>query len=63
MLKFFEIGQVVGTPTREEIQAMNQNYTEFKFPQIKAHPWAKVPPVHFFSFCFFFFITPKPKIE
>jgi len=21
---------------------MNPNYTEFKFPQIKAHPWAKV---------------------
>mmetsp|Transcript_14516 Transcript_14516/g.30046 ORF Transcript_14516/g.30046 Transcript_14516/m.30046 type:complete len:361 (-) Transcript_14516:208-1290(-) len=37
-----EIIKVVGTPTREEIQAMNQNYTEFKFPQIKAHPWTKV---------------------
>ncbi len=24
------------------LQAMNQNYTEFKFPQIKAHPWNKV---------------------
>lgn len=21
---------------------MNPNYTEFKFPQIKAHPWHKV---------------------
>jgi hypothetical protein len=21
---------------------MNPNYTEFKFPQIKAHPWPKV---------------------
>ena len=21
---------------------MNPNYTEFKFPQIKAHPWQKV---------------------
>ena len=21
---------------------MNPNYTEFKFPQIRAHPWAKV---------------------
>jgi len=21
---------------------MNRNYTEFKFPQIKAHPWQKV---------------------
>lgn len=37
-----EIIKVLGTPTREEIHAMNPNYTEFKFPQIKAHPWAKV---------------------
>ncbi|CAM9124331.1 unnamed protein product [Chrysoparadoxa australica] len=34
--------QVLGTPTRGEIRAMNSNYTEFKFPQIKAHPWAEV---------------------
>jgi len=34
--------QVVGTPTREEIEAMNPNYTEFKFPQIKPHSWARV---------------------
>lgn len=34
--------QVLGTPTREQIREMNPNYTEFKFPQIKAHPWAKV---------------------
>ncbi len=33
---------MLGTPTREEIHAMNPNYTEFKFPQIKAHPWTKV---------------------
>jgi glycogen synthase kinase 3 beta len=37
-----EIIKVLGTPTREEIRAMNPNYTEFKFPQIKAHPWNKV---------------------
>eukprot|EP00741_Cyanophora_paradoxa_P007115 tig00001093_g6886.t1 len=37
-----EIIKVLGTPTREEIQAMNQNYTEFKFPQIRPHPWNKV---------------------
>jgi len=37
-----EIIKVLGTPTKEEIHAMNPNYTEFKFPQIKAHPWAKV---------------------
>ena len=28
--------QVLGTPTREEIHAMNPNYTEFKFPQVCA---------------------------
>ncbi|KNC86054.1 hypothetical protein SARC_01779 [Sphaeroforma arctica JP610] len=37
-----EIIKVLGTPTREEIQAMNPTYSEFKFPHIKAHPWAKV---------------------
>ena len=30
--------QVLGTPTLEEIQAMNQNYTEYKFPQARARP-------------------------
>ena len=37
-----EIIKVLGTPRREEIEAMNPNYTEFQFPQIKAHPWDKV---------------------
>jgi len=37
-----EIIKVLGTPSKEEISAMNPNYTEFKFPQIKAHPWSKV---------------------
>lgn len=37
-----EIIKVLGTPTREEIKCMNPNYNEFKFPQIKAHPWHKV---------------------
>ncbi|KAG8061041.1 hypothetical protein GUJ93_ZPchr0003g18412 [Zizania palustris] len=32
---------VLGTTTREEIKHMNPNYTEFKFPQIKDHPWHK----------------------
>ncbi|KAE8679259.1 Shaggy-related protein kinase NtK-1 [Hibiscus syriacus] len=32
---------VLGTPTREEIKCMNPNYTEFKFPQIMAHPLHK----------------------
>lgn len=33
---------MLGTPSREDIAAMNPNYTDFKFPQIKAHPWARV---------------------
>ncbi|KAH7285074.1 hypothetical protein KP509_33G011400 [Ceratopteris richardii] len=37
-----EIIKVLGTPTREEIKCMNPNYTDFKFPQIKAHPWHKI---------------------
>uniref|UniRef100_A0A0A0KDS8 non-specific serine/threonine protein kinase n=1 Tax=Cucumis sativus TaxID=3659 RepID=A0A0A0KDS8_CUCSA len=37
-----EIIKVLGTPTREEIRCMNPNYTDFRFPQIKAHPWYKV---------------------
>ncbi|PWZ12204.1 Shaggy-related protein kinase NtK-1 [Zea mays] len=37
-----EIIKVLGTPTRDEIKRMNPNYTEFKFPQIKAHPWHKI---------------------
>jgi kinase len=37
-----EIIKILGTPTREQIKAMNPNYTEFKFPAIKAHPWSKV---------------------
>eukprot|EP00249_Psilotum_nudum_P008572 c21371_g1_i1 orf=262-1533(-) len=37
-----EIIKVLGTPTREEIKCMNPSYTDYKFPQIKAHPWHKV---------------------
>ncbi|KAI8803126.1 kinase-like domain-containing protein [Cladochytrium replicatum] len=37
-----EIIKVLGTPTREQIKAMNPNYTEYKFPQIKPCPWQKV---------------------
>jgi len=40
-----EIIKVLGTPSREQIREMNQNYQEFKFPQIKAHPWPKVSHV------------------
>ncbi|KAI6654697.1 Glycogen synthase kinase-3 [Oopsacas minuta] len=37
-----EIIKVLGTPCKEQIMEMNPNYTEFKFPQIKPHPWNKV---------------------
>jgi serine/threonine protein kinase len=37
-----EIIKVLGTPTREEIQMMNPNYTEFRFPMIRPHPWQRV---------------------
>uniref|UniRef100_A0A2N9HKU3 non-specific serine/threonine protein kinase n=1 Tax=Fagus sylvatica TaxID=28930 RepID=A0A2N9HKU3_FAGSY len=37
-----EIIKVLGTPTREEIKCMNPNYTEFKFPHIKAFPLHKI---------------------
>ena len=41
-----EIIKVLGTPTRDQIREMNPNYTEFKFPQIKSHPWQKVNTNH-----------------
>eukprot|EP01006_Ploeotia_vitrea_P042460 TRINITY_DN66629_c1_g28_i1.p1 TRINITY_DN66629_c1_g28~~TRINITY_DN66629_c1_g28_i1.p1 ORF type:complete len:376 (-),score=33.60 TRINITY_DN66629_c1_g28_i1:218-1345(-) len=37
-----EIIKVLGTPSREEIESMNKNYTEFKFPSIKPHSWSKI---------------------
>jgi glycogen synthase kinase 3 beta len=37
-----EIIKVLGTPTKEEIESMNSNYMEYKFPQIKGSPWSKV---------------------
>ncbi|XP_072049850.1 glycogen synthase kinase-3 beta-like isoform X2 [Amphiura filiformis] len=37
-----EIIKVLGTPSRDQIHEMNRNYTEFKFPQIRPHPWNKV---------------------
>jgi len=37
-----EIIKVLGTPTREELNEMNPNYQEFKFPQIRAVPWGSV---------------------
>ncbi|KAI6241563.1 Protein kinase domain-containing protein [Aphelenchoides fujianensis] len=37
-----EIIKVLGTPTREEINKMNPNYTTFRFPLIRSHPWSKI---------------------
>ncbi|KAH7721323.1 glycogen synthase kinase-3 [Aphelenchoides avenae] len=37
-----EIIKVLGTPSREEIQMMNPNYREFRFPMIRPHPWQRV---------------------
>ncbi|XP_063978214.1 glycogen synthase kinase-3 beta-like isoform X4 [Diachasmimorpha longicaudata] len=43
-----EIIKVLGTPTRDQIREMNPNYTEFKFPQIKSHPWQKLSKLQVF---------------
>jgi len=37
-----EIIKILGTPTKEQILSMNPHHNSFKFPQIRAHPWAKV---------------------
>lgn len=50
-----EIIKVLGTPTKEQIREMNRNYTEFRFPQIKAHPWSKVC-ISFILFFIFFLV-------
>lgn len=39
-----EIIKKLGTPSKEQILAMNPNYNEFKFPQIKSMVWTKVIP-------------------
>ena len=37
-----EIIKVLGTPTRAQIEKMNPNYSEFKFPQINTSEWDTV---------------------
>lgn len=37
-----EIIKILGTPSAEQIKIMNPQHQEFKFPQIKSHPWNKV---------------------
>jgi len=40
--QLIEIIKILGTPSKEEIKAMNPSHTAFKFPQIKPQPWSKV---------------------
>jgi len=37
-----EIIKVLGTPSKQQILAMNPEYNEYRFPIIKAYPWNKV---------------------
>lgn len=37
-----EIIKVLGTPTRDQLLAMNASHADFRFPQVKPHPWYKV---------------------
>ena len=37
-----EIIRVLGTPSKEQIRAMNDQYTEDEFPYVKAQPWTTV---------------------
>ena len=37
-----EIIRILGTPTPAQIKAMNPNYAEFEYPQIKSRSWTKV---------------------
>jgi glycogen synthase kinase 3 beta len=43
MDQLVEIIKVLGTPSREEVIAMNPGYTDFhKFQQVKPQPWTKI---------------------
>ncbi|CAF3290242.1 unnamed protein product [Rotaria socialis] len=62
-----EIIKVLGTPSREQIRQMNPNYQEFRFPQIKAHPWHKVfrnrtPPMAIDLVCRLLDYTPLTRL-
>jgi len=37
-----EIIRILGTPSKEQIEAMNKDYLEFKFPSVKAQEWSEV---------------------
>ena len=40
--QLIEIIKVLGSPTREEVLAMNPTPTSFRFPHISPQPWSKV---------------------
>ena len=40
--QLIEIIKILGTPSKDEIHAMNPKHTTFKFPSIKSHPWNKI---------------------
>ena len=46
-----EIIKILGTPTQDQVKLMNPKSEEFKFPNIKVHPWTKV---HTFIFIYKF---------
>jgi len=37
-----QIIKILGTPTKQQILEMNPQYKEFKFPNVKQYPWAKI---------------------
>lgn len=48
-----EVIKVLGTPSKDELKAMNPNYQEFKFPQLRANPLTNIFPPS----------TPAPAID
>lgn len=40
--QLIEIIKIMGSPTHEQIIAMNPNHTPLKFPMINPHPWSRV---------------------
>uniref|UniRef100_A0A0G4FXZ0 Protein kinase domain-containing protein n=1 Tax=Chromera velia CCMP2878 TaxID=1169474 RepID=A0A0G4FXZ0_9ALVE len=37
-----KIIQTMGTPTREQMSAMNHNYTDFRFPDVRPKAWSRI---------------------
>ena len=49
-----EIIKVLGTPTKEQVESMNQQYSDFQFPDIK---YQGLDKVHFSNLSTFLHIT------